>query len=120
MIAKRFTRPSAAPRHGVRSARQCAMGRSAAATLARDAGDPRGHGSFFALVLCGYLAARRGVLPEAAIPGLNVFVLFFALPCLLLRFGSSMPFSRLIATRCWSWAWACWHGAPACRCRPSG
>jgi hypothetical protein len=51
---------------------------------------------FFALVLCGYLAARRGVLPEAAIPGLNVFVLFFALPCLLFRFGSSMPFSRLI------------------------
>jgi predicted permease len=51
---------------------------------------------FFALVLCGYLAAWRGVLPEAAIPGLNVFVLFFALPCLLFRFGSSMPFSRLI------------------------
>jgi malonate transporter len=51
---------------------------------------------FFALVLCGYLAAQRGVLPEAAIPGLNVFVLFFALPCLLFRFGSSMPFAQLI------------------------
>ena len=24
---------------------------------------------FFALVLCGYLAARRHVLPESAIPG---------------------------------------------------
>ena len=51
---------------------------------------------FFALVLCGYLAARSRVLPEAAIPGLNAFVLFFALPCLLFRFGSSMPFAQLI------------------------
>lgn len=30
---------------------------------------------FFALVLCGYLAARSGVLPQPAIPGLNAFVL---------------------------------------------
>jgi malonate transporter and related proteins len=51
---------------------------------------------FFALVLCGYLAARQGVLPAAAIPGLNVFVLFFALPCMLYRFGISMPFVELI------------------------
>ena len=51
---------------------------------------------FFALVLCGYLAAQRRVLPEAAIPGLNAFVLFFALPCMLFRFGASMPFSQLI------------------------
>ncbi len=51
---------------------------------------------FFALVLCGYLAAQRRVLPEVAIPGLNAFVLFFALPCMLFRFGASMPFSQLI------------------------
>jgi malonate transporter and related proteins len=51
---------------------------------------------FFSLVLCGYWATRRGVLPEAAIPGLNVYVLFFALPCLLFKFGASMPFSQLI------------------------
>ena len=51
---------------------------------------------FFALVLLGYLAAQRKVLPEEAIPGLNVYVLFFALPCLLFGFGSSLPFSRLI------------------------
>ena len=51
---------------------------------------------FFALVLCGYLAARQRVLPEAAIPGLNIYVLFFALPCLLFRFGSSMSFAQLI------------------------
>ncbi len=51
---------------------------------------------FFALVLCGYWATRRGLLPEAAIPGLNAYVLFFALPCLLFKFGASMPFSKLI------------------------
>ncbi len=51
---------------------------------------------FFALVLCGWLAAQRRVLPEAAIPGLNAYVLFFALPCMLFRFGASMPFSQLI------------------------
>lgn len=51
---------------------------------------------FFALVLCGYLAAQRRFLPEEAIPGLNAFVLFFALPCLLFRFGASMPFAQLI------------------------
>ena len=46
---------------------------------------------FFALVLCGWLAARRHVLPESAIPGLNAFVLYFALPCLLFRFGAGTP-----------------------------
>ncbi|MFM9900788.1 MAG: AEC family transporter [Polaromonas sp.] len=51
---------------------------------------------FFALVLLGYLAAHRGVLPHSAIPGLNAFVLFFALPCMLFRFGASRPFAQLI------------------------
>ena len=51
---------------------------------------------FFALVLCGYLAARRGMLPLQAIPGMNGFVLFFALPCLLYRFGASTPIAELL------------------------
>lgn len=51
---------------------------------------------FFALVLCGYLAARRGVLPQPAIPGLNTFVLYFALPCMLYRFGASTPIAQLL------------------------
>jgi malonate transporter len=51
---------------------------------------------FFALVLCGYLAAHKRVLPEAAIPGLNIYVLFFALPCMLFRFGASTPFDQLV------------------------
>ncbi len=51
---------------------------------------------FFAIVLAGYLAAQRGVLPASAIPGLNAFVLFFALPCLLFRFGASTPLVQLL------------------------
>ena len=51
---------------------------------------------FFALVLAGYLAAQRRVLPESAIPGLNAFVLFFALPCLLFRFGANTPLLELL------------------------
>jgi predicted permease len=51
---------------------------------------------FFALVLAGYLAGRRHVLPESAIPGLNAFVLYFALPCLLFRFGMTTPIFELL------------------------
>jgi malonate transporter len=51
---------------------------------------------FFALVLCGWLAAQRGVLPDSAIPGLNAFVLYFALPCMLFRFGMSTPLLELL------------------------
>jgi predicted permease len=54
---------------------------------------------FFALVLCGYLAVRRGMLPQLAIPGLNGFVLYFALPCMLFRFGSATPLARLLDAR---------------------
>jgi malonate transporter and related proteins len=50
---------------------------------------------FFALVFAGYLAAKRGWLPLAAIPGLNIFVLYFALPCMLFRFGASTPMAQL-------------------------
>ncbi len=50
---------------------------------------------FFALVLLGWIAARAGPLPESAIPGLNAYVLFFALPCMLFRFGASLPLARL-------------------------
>lgn len=51
---------------------------------------------FFALVLCGYLATRAGRLPLAAIPGLNAFVLYFALPCMLFRFGARTPIAELL------------------------
>lgn len=51
---------------------------------------------FFALVLCGYVAVKRGALPLPAIPGMNGFVLYFALPCLLYRFGASTPIAQLL------------------------
>ena len=51
---------------------------------------------FFALVLAGYVAARRGLLRLDAIPGLNSFVLYFALPCMLYRFGSTTPIGQLL------------------------
>ena len=51
---------------------------------------------FFALVFCGYVSARRRMLPLEAIGGLNAFVLFFALPCMLYRFGASTPIAQLL------------------------
>jgi predicted permease len=51
---------------------------------------------FFALVLCGYIAVRRRMLPQLAIPGMNGFVLYFALPCLLYRFGATTPVAQLL------------------------
>jgi malonate transporter len=51
---------------------------------------------FFALVLCGFLAAHRRMLPLEAIAGLNTFVLYFALPCMLYRFGASTPLAQLL------------------------
>jgi malonate transporter len=43
---------------------------------------------FFALVVCGYVAVRRAILPQLAVPGLNSFVLY--------RFGSTTPPTRLL------------------------
>ena len=51
---------------------------------------------FFALVLCGYAVARCGWLPLESIPGLNLFVLYFALPCMLFRFGAATPIARML------------------------
>ncbi|QYF95937.1 AEC family transporter [Massilia sp. PAMC28688] len=62
---------------------------------------------FFALVLAGYIAVRRGWLPQLAIPGLNTFVLFFGLPCLLYRFSAGTPVSQLFAPALFSLYLAC-------------
>ncbi|CAN7213802.1 AEC family transporter [Variovorax paradoxus] len=51
---------------------------------------------FFALIAAGYGAARVRILPLDAIPGLNTFVLYFALPCMLLRFGAGTPIGQLL------------------------
>nr|WP_301334722.1 AEC family transporter [Variovorax dokdonensis] len=51
---------------------------------------------FFALVAAGYLAARIRILPLESIPGLNAYVLYFALPCMLYRFGANTPIGQLL------------------------
>lgn len=62
---------------------------------------------FFALILLGYLAARFGLLPMAALPGLNTFVLYFALTAMLFRLGSQTPTADLLNP----WVMATWLGA---------
>jgi len=51
---------------------------------------------FFALVLLGYAVARVRLIPPEATAGLNSFVLFFALPCMLYRFAATTPIVRLL------------------------
>lgn len=51
---------------------------------------------FFALVLAGWLAARLKWLPIEAVPGLNAFVLYFALPAMLFRLGVALPLQDLL------------------------
>ena len=51
---------------------------------------------FFALVGIGWLAARWGWLPASAVPGLNRFVLFFALPCMLFRWAAQTPLAQFL------------------------
>ena len=52
---------------------------------------------FFAVVLAGYIALYRGWLSVAAVPGLNGFVLYFAVPCMLYRFGASTPVADMLS-----------------------
>lgn len=51
---------------------------------------------FFALVLCGYLATRCGLLQLEAIPGLSTFILYFGLSAMLFRFGAATPLAQLL------------------------
>ena len=49
------------------------------------------------MVLAGYIALYRGWLSVAAVPGLNGFVLYFAVPCMLYRFGASTPVADMLS-----------------------
>lgn len=51
---------------------------------------------FFALVLCGWLAARWRRLPDQAVAALNGFILYFALPAMLFRFVANAPVSQVV------------------------
>jgi malonate transporter and related proteins len=50
---------------------------------------------FFALILAGYVAARREWVPTAAVPAFNGFLIFFAVPAMLFRFASNLPFAEI-------------------------
>jgi len=53
----------------------------------------------FALVLCGWISARRRLLSEEAVEGINAFVFWFALPAMLLRAVSAHPVSQIADPR---------------------
>jgi len=50
---------------------------------------------FFAVLLCGMLAARLRLLDDAGLIGLNAFVFWFALPALLFQKVATTAFERL-------------------------
>ena len=51
---------------------------------------------FFFLVFAGYFAVSKGLLTVSAVPGLNSFVLYFALPCMCFRFGSETSVTKIL------------------------
>ena len=51
---------------------------------------------FFFLVFAGYFAVSKGLLTVSAVPGLNSFVLYFALPCMCFRFGSETSVAKIL------------------------
>jgi malonate transporter len=61
---------------------------------------------FFALILFGYVAARRRWVPPESVPAFNGFLLFFAVPAMLFRFAAHTPF-RDIANGRFFLAWSC-------------
>ena len=54
---------------------------------------------FFALILFGYAAARKGWVPPASVPAFNGFLLYFAVPALLFRFASTTAFAEIMNGR---------------------
>lgn len=51
---------------------------------------------FFALVLIGYLSARKGLIDSRGVKGLNTFVFYFALPALLFNKGTEASIDKLM------------------------
>ncbi len=50
---------------------------------------------FFALILAGYVAASRRWVPPEAVPAFNGFLVYFAVPAMLFRFASTLPFADI-------------------------
>jgi predicted permease len=53
----------------------------------------------FALVLCGWVTARRGLLQDSGVEGINIFVFWFALPAMLFRAVAEHPVSKIADPR---------------------
>ena len=53
----------------------------------------------FALVLCGWIAARTRLLGDVGVEGINAFVFWFALPAMLFRAVAAHPVSRIADLR---------------------
>jgi len=51
---------------------------------------------FFALIGCGYLARSKGYLTDEGIKGLNAFVFYFALPCLIFGSLAAKPLADIL------------------------
>lgn len=51
---------------------------------------------FFALILCGYVARGKGIMKEGSQRALNDFVLFFALPALMVRTIGAIPIAEIL------------------------
>lgn len=60
---------------------------------------------FFALILFGYVAARRRWVPPESVPAFNGYLLYFAVPAMLFRFAAQTPF-RDIANGRFFLAWS--------------
>lgn len=53
----------------------------------------------FGLVFCGWIAARRRMLSDEAVSGINAFVFWFALPAMLFRVVSAHPLTQFADLR---------------------
>lgn len=51
---------------------------------------------FFALIALGFAAAKTKILPMLSIPGMNLFVLYFALTAMLFQLGATTPVAQLL------------------------
>ncbi|MEL7465191.1 MAG: AEC family transporter [Pseudomonadota bacterium] len=60
---------------------------------------------YFALILCGYVARGTGVMVEGSAKALNGFVLYFALPAMMIRAIGAIPFQDVLNVE-FAIAWA--------------
>ena len=51
---------------------------------------------FFAVVVCGYIGAKRGLVPSGVVTTLNTFVFYFALPALIIRSLATQELEQIV------------------------